>query len=79
MQKAKKTNAIRGRDMVSPIDARDYEPVEGSWIRSGNLCSVLMAKFHNSDRYDGMVKIYFQSLYHPEERRIIHGAPDSSL
>ena len=45
MQKAKKTNVIRGRDMVSPIDARDYEPVDGSWIRSGNLCFVSMTKF----------------------------------
>lgn len=36
MQKAKKTNVMRGRDMVSPIDARDYEPVEGSWVRPGS-------------------------------------------
>ncbi|XP_065056039.1 ankyrin repeat and SAM domain-containing protein 3-like isoform X2 [Rhopilema esculentum] len=29
-----KNQNVRGRDMVAPIDARDYEPVEASWSHS---------------------------------------------
>ena len=37
--------------MVSPIDARDYEPVEGLWAQLDDLRFVILTKVYGSYGY----------------------------